>query len=384
MNETLKNQKPITFFPNLKSVHSVISTNPEIVLYPMGEEGNSILEFFKYTGAIQRICCITVPKLSNDNERRFFHMTPVIQLDHLPHLRDTAVFIVAVPPGMYADAFMQLTQFGCKKVILIGDNVYKEIKDTLKQLLSSGQIVNWFLSYFYNNITEMKYRVDEQNEVCAVNIRTFEPYRNKFRGKKVVIFATGATSNHYRPIPDAIHIGLNFAWIKKDVTFNYLFTNDGPTKEVRKEMEQGFDRITGGVFISKFMDRIQHCYNNYPEDISLRFNNVHRFYIDDSVDNPIYQDICYHPLMCCASVVFAALHFALFTYPKEIYLVGCDVANTGHFYEKDCILPNIDKMKVAYARMKMFATQYYPETEIISVNPVGLKGLFRDLVTTKK
>ena len=45
-------------------------------------------------------------------------------------------------------------------------------------------------------------------------------------------------------------------------------------------------------------------------------------------------------------------------------LVGCDIANTGHFYEKGYSLPNIDKIKVAYARMKMFAAQHYPETEI--------------------
>ena len=275
-------------------------------------------------------------------------------------------------------------QFGFKNEILIGNNVYTEIRDTFNQLSASGQIANWYFNYFYNNITEMKYRIAEQNEVCAVNSRTFEPYRNKFRGKKVVILATGATSNYYKHIPDAIHIGVNFSWKKEKIALDYLFTNDGPTKKIREEMEQGFEKIMSGIFISKFMDRIRHCYNNYPEDVSLRFNNVHRFYIDDSIDNPIYQDICYHPLMCCASVVFAALHFALFTYPKEIYLVGCDVANTGHFYEKDYTLPNIDTIKVAYARMKMFASQHYPETEIISVNPVGLKGLFRDLVTIQQ
>lgn len=38
-------------------------------------------------------------------------------------------------------------------------------------------------------------------------------------------------------------------------------------------------------------------------------------------------------------------------------------------------------MKVGYARMKMFAKQYYPDTEIFSVNPVGLKGLFKDMYT---
>ena len=379
MNETLNNQIQLNIFPNLKSVYDVINTNQELVLCPIGDEGNIALELFKYTGIIHRFCCIAVPKLRNDNARMFFHGIPVIQLNYLPHLRNTAVFIVAVPKKISSDVYIQLVQLGCKNVILIADEVYKEIRENLRQLSVSGQITNWFLRYFYDNITETKYRIAEQNEVCAVNSRTFEPYRNKFRGKKIVILATGATSNYYRPIPDAIHIGLNFAWKKEDVTLNYLFTNDGAIKKQREEMEQGFGKITNGIFISKFMDRISHCYNNYPEDVSLRFNNVNRFYIDDTVDNPIYQDICYHPLMCCASVVFAALHFSLFTYPKEIYLVGCDAAPTGHFYEKNYTLPYLDTIKVVYARMKMFANHHYPETEIISVNPIGLRGLFKDL-----
>ena len=354
--------------------------NQELVLYPLGNEGNAVVELFKYTEVIQRFCCIAVSRLANNNERRFIHKVPVIQMDHLPHLRNTAVFIVAVPTKINSEVFMQLTRLGCKNVVLIRDNVYKEIENALKQLSASGLTTNWLLNHLYNNITEMQYRVAEQNEVCAVNSRTFEPYRNKFRGKKIVILATGATSNYYQPIPDAIHIGLNFAWRKENIILNYLFTNDGQVKKIREDMELGFEKITDGIFISKFMDRIRHCYNNYPEDVSLRFNKINRFYIDDSVDNPIYQDICYHPLMCCASVVFAALHFALFTYPKEIYLVGCDSANTGHFYEKNATLPNIDKIKVAYARMKMFAAQHYPETEIISVNPIGLKGLFKELL----
>lgn len=32
---------------------------------------------------------------------------------------------------------------------------------------------------------------------------------------------------------------------------------------------------------------------------------------------------------------------------------------------------------------RYFAKQYYPNTEIISVNPVGLKGIFTDLYTEK-
>ena len=42
---------------------------------------------------------------------------------------------------------------------------------------------------------------------------------------------------------------------------------------------------------------------------------------------------------------------------------------------------SLELAKVGYARTKMFARQYYPETEIISINPVGLRGLFKDVYT---
>ena len=32
-----------------------------------------------------------------------------------------------------------------------------------------------------------------------------------------------------------------------------------------------------------------------------------------------------------------------------------------------------------WKRLKLFANKLYPGTEIISVNPVGLKGLFKDI-----
>ena len=42
---------------------------------------------------------------------------------------------------------------------------------------------------------------------------------------------------------------------------------------------------------------------------------------------------------------------------------------------------NVQNVKIGYARIKMFARLYYPDTEIISINPVGLRGLFRDAYT---
>ena len=42
---------------------------------------------------------------------------------------------------------------------------------------------------------------------------------------------------------------------------------------------------------------------------------------------------------------------------------------------------NLNKMLTGYKKLKKFIDIYYPDIEIISVNPVGLKGLFKDVYT---
>ena len=289
---------------------------------------------------------------------------------------------MAVPPQQREAIYVYLKQFGCKNVLIIGDDAQNEVNISLQKIYSSGQHTNWYLSNLYNKLEEMRYYIAEQNEICAVNSRTFEPFRNKFRGKKVVIVATGPSSAQYKPIPNAIHIGINFAWKNDNVKLDYLFTNDNP---VIDEMKKGFDKISEAIFLSKFLERDPMFVCNYPEDVALNWKKVHRCYRDDWLD-AIYQDICYHPLCGRASTVFCALHFALFTYPKEIYLVGCDAGSVyKHFYDQQekgtTFFHGLQTIKVTWARMKKFARLYYPETEIISINPVGLKGLFRDIFT---
>ena len=50
---------------------------------------------------------------------------------------------------------------------------------------------------------------------------------------------------------------------------------------------------------------------------------------------------------------------------------------SGHYNGKSNILA-VNAVIDGWRRMKKFANVYYPDTEIISINPVGLKGIFRD------
>ena len=115
-----------------------------------------------------------------------------------------------------------------------------------------------------------------------------------------------------------------------------------------------------------------------PESVILNCNAKKFFTYTKYPINPapFNVDIDKTWLVDGGSCIFSAMQFALFTNPKRIYLVGCD-CSSGYFDGKkgaDC-----SYLIKTWKELKKFAEIYYPETEIVSVNPVGLKGLFTDL-----
>ena len=92
----------------------------------------------------------------------------------------------------------------------------------------------------------------------------------------------------------------------------------------------------------------------------------------------------YEPIGDWKGCVFSALQFALYTNPKEIYLVGCDCSDQGHFHTERIEVENSSTLSYQYTSWQFFqeyVSRYFPHTEIISVNPVGLKGMFKDVYT---
>ena len=366
---------------SLQDLINVLHIRDEVIVFPIGNEGQALLDFFKYTNFLRRVCCIASPQDNGEFPQRFVNELPIIPIEYLVHFRETAVLIVATPEQFYPQLDTELTRFGFKLVVFIHGDTYKNINDELQKLYSSGQALMWYMSHLDKKIAELGQSIEEQNEIATVNTKAFKKYRNAFRDKEVVLVGSGATLNYYTPIKDAIHIALNYAWKRNDISFDYLFSHDagGRNRTIPWEdsIQFGFSKIKDRVFVGKFFERDF----GYSEHVSLIRNNIFRYFVgSNAMGQPIYQDICKHKLTDFYSIYSAALQFAFFTYPKKIYLVGCDCAHTGHFYDKNAPF-TLYGMKVGYARMKMFAKRYYPDTEIISINPVGLRGLFRDVYT---
>ena len=119
-----------------------------------------------------------------------------------------------------------------------------------------------------------------------------------------------------------------------------------------------------------------------PLDFVKKCNASMYFAMHYASHQIIQPDISKHPLFGYGSCIHAPFHFALYCRPKRIYLVGCDVSQDGHFNDGSsrermhCLAQQ--RLWHEWKRMALFAEYYFPEVEIVSVNPVGLRGMFND------
>lgn len=223
-----------------------------------------------------------------------------------------------------------------------------------------------------------------------INHSTFSEYKGCNAGKSVVLVGAGPSVNKFQPLDNCIYVGLNRACLIDKIHFDYLFTID----------KSGVDKIYsefGQYDCVKFVgDQNLGPAFQIPESEVLKWNNVKRYITDAGLDVPSKYSlhIDSEPLGNFNSVSLQAMQFILYTNPAKIYLVGIDCSASGHFNQKqDTTEEHAKRMKNRgedlfqwaddtqhfWYELKKYADQYYPDTQIISVNPVGLRGLFKDL-----
>ena len=229
-------------------------------------------------------------------------------------------------------------------------------------------------------------RINQINLSTAfMHMQTFPRFKGIHQGKDIVIVASGVTADKYYPKKDAIHIGVNrsFQIGNYRIPMDYVFIQDfsGKTPEYIDDL----DNYRPGK-CQKFYGLTTEYDNIHnrviPESHVIKAKAL-RYRTDwaniDGFEPQFTHDISTQPLGCFGSIVFPALQFALWTYPKRIYLVGCDCTTAGYAYDKkDKNFLKPDKMLKGYTEFKKFVNKYYPDVEIISINPVGLKGMFKD------
>lgn len=225
------------------------------------------------------------------------------------------------------------------------------------------------------------------NNIHSVHEKSFGPFKNSCRGKDVVVAATGPSVNYFELIKPAIYIGVNHAYRIPNIHLDYLFLQDFQKgaafslEEVRK-----LDCVK---FVGQHCGAYKRTFDaDAPAEI-FEWPDVKKFFVNHVQgpmgNTPLMVDLEFFPLMDCFSTVFSAIDFAFYTHPKRIYLVGCDTGTYlgGHFDGRphQTSQYNYDAMYQGYLQVKVFASVHYPDIEIISINPVRLKGLFKDQFT---
>jgi len=322
-------------FGDLSSLIRFIRTQKEAILYPVGKIGQLFLDVLMYSGEIKNFCCVAIKETGSGRnvEQRFTHFLPIIPFEMLATFKETATFVVIAPLERHEELRQDMLEFGFKRMVFLDESIQQMIKDKAVELNDSNQVTGWFMDYVMNKLREMEYRIAEQNEVSAVNTKTFKNYAHCFLEKKIVILGKGATAMNYEPIPDAVHIGVNLVEPYKNISLDYLFSTDY-TEETTKNFAAISSAVKKQIFLGWFLDRLPEHWRGFPESYFLA-EKVSHFYLNscaEFLDQPIYRDICHHGLADFGSAVFAALHFALYTQPEKIYLVGCDVGETNNFY----------------------------------------------------
>lgn len=257
------------------------------------------------------------------------------------------------------------------------------------------------------NLLRKLYRVvampvlEENNEVLLrktarlINIaqlhqNTFGEFKGCNKGRDVVLVAAGPSVNNFKYIENCIYVGLNRACLLSSVKFDYLFSID------KIGIEQYYKEF-GEYDCVKFVgDQNLGSEWQIPESEIVKMKKVRQYKTDAGLYTRSFfaKDIDKEPLGNFNTVSLQAMQFILFTQPKRVFLVGVDCSTAGHFNNDQSNETTIDKLLVArgsdkkrladdsirfWIEMKDFAQEYFPDVEIISVNPVGLKGVFTDL-----
>lgn len=223
----------------------------------------------------------------------------------------------------------------------------------------------------------------------AQHQKVFPKYKGINKGKVVVITGTGPTFDYYDPIPNSIHMGLNDAIFREDIRYDYFFACDYEQQDklFKKILNYGDDLVKffgincnrEGALIPDYLREWQGVETFYVDSYYALYGN--RYENTRKLMFPL--DISAVPFKSYGTTLYILFQFALWTHPDKIYIVGADCKGKGHASRLNALDSEYDaKMLIKpWRKLAGFAKQNYPDIEVISINPVGLKGVFKDEYT---
>jgi hypothetical protein len=245
-------------------------------------------------------------------------------------------------------------------------------------------------------------------------VKQFHNQISKFKdthlGETCYIFGSGPSVSRFKeidPLKPCVYIGGNHIIKNPEIRnkLQYYFFGHGYQEYRSEDSSQVYHNHYKEVNslplnIQKFcmVSKDNTFIMGYHKDDLPKLRKINAIPCDMTGLN-IFKDIDVKPFLN-HSIIFPQLQFALYAGFTKIYLVGCDctcynnrittISRQPYFFHEEFkdgntqskIVPNKQPVLIRFWKlMREFVGKNYSNTTLISLNPVNLKGIFKDVYT---
>lgn len=218
--------------------------------------------------------------------------------------------------------------------------------------------------------------------MASIHPKVFLPLRDTLTGRHLALLASGPTLQQAPRIDGCLTAACNNSYtFLGEAGPDYYFASDfrvhGYIESALRALPESC-RIFLGYSIGPL--------DNPDLVIPLHLRDDPRVRAFCDYASPIPRlELELYPVFHFSTVVHCMLHIALYMNPDVIYLLGCDSVPTGYFDARDNAIQksrmNTDRIKHGYLQLQMLQRHQRPHIRIVSVNPIGLRGVFEDVYT---
>lgn len=385
-------------------------------IYCAGEFASLVVQYCIENGFGDKIANCIVTKRDRSVPAYILGI-PVVELNSWEQERESLVVVAILSEHGRNEISDLLKREGYSNIYFLSEDEFRkinyslidfsaEIKCELRRLVVQNQRQSEQIQQLYEKMSML---IQSMPVVAETHKRTFGKYKDINKGKSVVICAPGPSLNQYQFHDDYIHIGVNAVIFKDKIKLDYYFSQHIPSEfdfwgngsdvepASRKKYMEYFSKQECIQFLGQRIGKDWNISPPYGEYSGSAYNVYYTSDLEET--HQFFPDIRYNFLYGATSIIFPALQFALFTNPRRIFIVGSDgydVSGKNYYLNqiehemeeritdisKEMFLPYVNKnMEEIYKELRKFAVIRYPNTEIIMVNPVHFKGIFKETIT---
>ena len=268
----------------------------------------------------------------------------------------------------------------CSKVLRIKKDInYPNPEGTINQ-----QIL-WNVHF---KIPKIGQSIKENILASKIHPTVFTKYKNCNQGKSLILCGAGPSLKFFSPLNNSKYLAVNRSFTYSKIQFDYIFASDWiGIKNYAEELKE-YKGNKCKKFLALPYTELERA---IPEDYANSFTNE-RFVMESDFEQMRFHkynvDLSNLPFALSPTIATTAMQFIIYTAPKEIFIVGCDSANIGHFDKQD--IKNKDAtfeiqlftdIINEWKELSRFIKHFYPNTTVYSINPIGLRNIFTDLYT---